>query len=131
MKARIPESLSKKEREILEALTEEVDVSLFENYMEKAQEHLREGREVAILNPGKVRLDLVDAIWESLLRLEEEWDTFSHEEQVLLCAAIRYFSRSYDEIPDFESEIGLDDDVIVFNACVNAVGRKDLLVGES
>jgi len=131
MKARIPESLDKKEREILEALIEEVDVSLFENYMEKAQEHLREGREAAAVNPGKVRLDLVDAIWDSLLRLDEQWDTFSHEEQVLLCGAIRYFSRSYDEIPDFESEIGLDDDVIVFNSCVKAVGRKDLVVGES
>ena len=126
----IPCELSEKERLILEDLIAEIDVAEFENYLEKAQAHLREGQEAALLSPSRVCLKVLEEIWDTILLIERDWGHFDPTEQKLLCAMVRYFSRSYDEIADFESEIGLDDDVEVLNACMRKVGRPDLCIKE-
>lgn len=128
MEELIPSDLSAKERDILAGLLAEIDASEFENYMQEAQEHLREGKETYTESPEIICLEHIEAIWNCLLEIENDWDKFNHDEQRLLCAAIRYFTRSYDEIPDFETEIGFDDDIAVLNACLRRVGRFDLCV---
>lgn len=124
MKPLIPQELSETEQKILEELLAEVRADEFEIYLEKAQIHVRDELSGVDGETGHLAAKILDV----LFALETDWDQFQPEGQKLLCAAIRYFSRSYDEIIDFDPEIGLEDDVAVLNACLKAVGRGDLVM---
>lgn len=95
--------------------------------LQSAYQHLDELREVNMVS-GSVDLAIAEAIVHRMDRVIAEWDAFSPPEQSLLRGAIRYFSKSQDDIPDTQPR-GLDDDLEVFNACLTAVRRPDLLLG--
>jgi len=65
---------------------------------------------------------LAGAIYQVLGRVVSEWDRFSPSEQSWLRGVMQYFSRSDDAVPD-DQPGGLDDDVMVLNACLRFVGR--------
>ena len=122
-----PGDLRGREAEILHELLLEVRPEEFELYQEKAQAHLRELIEAA----GEEEIlcvRLARRIVDVILLLDDGWDRFREDEKRLLCAAILYFSRSFDEISDFDPEIGLDDDIEVMNSCLRAAGRADLCI---
>lgn len=121
--AELPEG----ELNILEGLLEDSTPGEFEIYLEKAAAHLRETREAAEAGSD---LDVATAerIMDLLYKIENIWDDFEQEDQRLICAAVRYFARSFDEVPDLCCSIGFDDDANVINACLRAVGREDLAV---
>ena len=119
--------LTGKEREVLDSLLREVRSEDVELYMEKAEEHVRECEEASAAGK-EVNVDLARRIFSVLDEISASWDDLSAKHQLLVCAAARYFARTYDEISDLDSEIGLDDDAEVLNACLIALGRKDLLI---
>lgn len=94
--------------------------------LQAAYAHLDEAR-TAQSKFTEVELELAESIVHRLDRLVSEWDTFSPTQQAWLRGAMRYFSVSEDEVPDF-AEGGFRDDLDVLNACLRYVRRDDLVL---
>lgn len=73
-------------------------------------------------------VDLAEVIARRLTGLLDELEKFSEEHQRLVLAATRYFISGDDHRPDTVDAMGLDDDLLVLNFVVTAIGRKDLIV---
>ncbi len=94
--------------------------------LQAAYEHLDEAR-TARNSFTEVELELAESIVHRLDRVVSEWDTFSPTQQAWLRGAMRYFSVSDDEVPDFVAG-GFRDDLEVLNACLRYVRRDDLVL---
>jgi uncharacterized membrane protein YkvA (DUF1232 family) len=73
-------------------------------------------------------VDRADVLARRLTGLLDELDKFSDEHQQLVLAAARSFIADSDHRPDTKDAIGLDDDLLVLNHVVAAIGRTELLV---
>jgi len=73
-------------------------------------------------------IDLAEAMVSGLHVLLDALASFSLDEQTAVVGAALYFISDTDELPDMETILGLDDDVLVFNHVVALVGRPDLSI---
>ena len=117
--------LSGEELRILEDLKRDTDVELIENYMQEAEDHLR-GIRAAVGEGDTADIETADAIYNVFLKIENDWDSFSEEQKLWLCIAIRYFASDSDELSDVDSGIGFEDDLAILGAILGFAGRKDL-----
>ena len=118
--------LSKEEIRILNIFDPDTDVEMLENYMQDAEDHLREMK-IAAAAGDPVDLEMGQRIFGTFLKIEDDWEKFSHEQQMFFCKAIRYFSCEDNEIPDLD-EMGFEDDMEVLNVALEFAGRKDLML---
>lgn len=81
--------------------------------------------ESAAADYGQMNVPLALALGQALLQLI---DRCPEEHSPHLRAAVAYFAHSDDADHDFESPLGFDDDVAVFNAVCGHVGLPDLKV---
>ena len=117
--------LSVEELRILENLKLDTDVDLIENYMQYAEDHLRAIRSAA-REGNHADIETAESIYSVFLKIENDWDTFSDEQKLWLCVAIRYFASDYDEVSDLDSNIGFEDDLDILCAILAFAGRRDL-----
>ena len=73
-----------------------------------------------------VNVRLAQAIGDIITTVTGDWDKLPAAPRNWLAAAILYFAKSQDDIPDFTSPIGFDDDVEVLNACLRFANRPEL-----
>lgn len=92
-----------------------------------AQLHLREV-EAAHRRNRLINLRLATAIYQTFLRVAEEWAAIPTQAQPWLAGAIFYFTQSNDDEPDFHSAIGFEDDVEVLNACLRFAQLENLCI---
>ena len=92
---------------------------------ERVRAHLEALRQLARVNKA---LDnaTAEAIARRLVGLLGEMDSLPKEQSRLVVGASRYFTRSMDIQPDFNSQVGFEDDVTVFNFMMRQIGREDL-----
>jgi hypothetical protein len=85
--------------------------------------------ERASLRPGRLDLDSATAISTVLVTLLDEGDHYDASERALLRGAVDYFVDSDDGAHDLTDALGFDDDARVVNAVLDALDRRDLLLG--
>lgn len=73
-----------------------------------------------------VNVRLAQAIADTIARITIEWDALPPAARNWLAGAILYFTKCQDDIPDFSSPIGFEDDVEVLNACLRFARRPEL-----
>lgn len=86
---------------------------------------LRKAEAEDALVEGDLGKALADSCEHLLYRMSETEDS---DARLLIQAAVRYFVLNEDAKGDLESLGGFDDDVLVFNAVVEALGHRDLIV---
>jgi uncharacterized membrane protein YkvA (DUF1232 family) len=89
--------------------------------------HVGSIRVVAMQNE-LLPVDLAEAIARRLTGLLDELEKFSMEHLQLVLAAARYFISDNDHRPDTNDAMGLDDDLLVLNHVLTAIGRSELRV---
>lgn len=85
----------------------------------------------AALRNELLPVDLAELIARRLTGLLDELEAFSADQRQLILGATRYFISSADHRPDTQDAMGLDDDLLVLNYVVTAIGRADLVVEDS
>jgi uncharacterized membrane protein YkvA (DUF1232 family) len=93
--------------------------------LEDVRTHLINIREAAQENPF-VNTRLAEGIADRLHAAVAHWDRIPGDAQPWMKAAMAYFTDTLDEVPDFDSPIGLEDDCEVLNACLRLASREDL-----
>lgn len=63
-----------------------------------------------------------------LAALLDQYQTHPEPHQALIAGAARYFVRELDVDPDTTSLLGLEDDVVVINSVLDAIGQPELKV---
>lgn len=64
----------------------------------------------------------------TLVALLDQYPTYPEQHQALIAGAARYFAREQDVDPDTTSLLGLDDDALVLNFVLDAIGQPELKV---
>ncbi|MCP4752416.1 MAG: hypothetical protein GY866_16100 [Proteobacteria bacterium] len=121
-----PEGLSSKEMEVLVDCLDKNDLSP-EKMLHEAELHLENAREAARTN-GMVNVRLAEAIVQVFRRIVADWETIPDNAKKWCLGMVCYFSLGEDEIDDFESPIGFEDDAEVVNACLKIAGREELSI---
>jgi uncharacterized membrane protein YkvA (DUF1232 family) len=97
---------------------------------ERVRAHLETLRQVATVNKALDKATRLGAsaavIARRLVGLLGEMDSLPKEQGRLLVSASRYFTRSMDIQPDFNSQVGFEDDARVLNFVMGQIGREDL-----
>ena len=92
---------------------------------ERVREHLDTLRQLAKVNPA-LEASTAESIAARLVDLLEGLSGLPKEQRPLVIGAARYFTRSRDIQPDFNSPVGFADDVTVLNFVLRQIGRGDL-----
>lgn len=77
-----------------------------------------------------IAVDLAVLVRERLERLFELGSVLKAEERAMVVGAARYFVSRDDAIPDTKACTGLDDDVMVLNHVLIALGRSEWRIEE-
>jgi uncharacterized membrane protein YkvA (DUF1232 family) len=77
-----------------------------------------------------IAVDLAVLVRERLERLFELGPALKPEERAMVVGAARYFVSRDDAIPDTKACTGLDDDVMVVNYVLTALGRSEWRIEE-
>lgn len=85
----------------------------------------------AALRNELLPVDLAEQIARRLTGLLDGLEAFSADQQRLILGATRYFISTSDHRPDTADAMGLDDDLLVLNFVVTAIGRTDLIVEDA
>ncbi|MEM7802040.1 MAG: hypothetical protein AAF633_22795 [Chloroflexota bacterium] len=107
------------------ALCEYLPPERYANLAAEVERAVKKMRDAEIANQT-VDLDAANklaAVLNLLIREVKEDDQVA-----LVVGAIRYFVLEYDAEPDTASTSGLDDDIQVVNAVVQALGRPELVI---
>ena len=91
------------------------------------EKHGRDAHKEYERNP-RFNLNGAEQLTVAFLALKDEFSQFTEEQQIGLKAAMYYFALNDDGNPDFATFDGLDDDIIVANACFSFAGKKELCV---
>ncbi|MFN0027263.1 MAG: hypothetical protein ACKV2O_08795 [Acidimicrobiales bacterium] len=94
----------------------------------RTQAYLAWARNAAKANPA-LDLDMATRIATTLSSVLDEPDQYGEEDRALLRGAVDYFVNSEDDANDLTNAVGFDDDARVLNAVLEALGRRDLLIG--
>jgi uncharacterized membrane protein YkvA (DUF1232 family) len=92
---------------------------------ERVKAHLEVLRQAGTVNKALDK-PTAEAVARRLTGLLEETPSLAEEQQVLVVGAARYFIRSLDIQPDFDSPVGHKDDVTVLNFVVRQIGKEEL-----
>ncbi|HEY5960528.1 MAG TPA: hypothetical protein VIV60_28440 [Polyangiaceae bacterium] len=76
-------------------------------------------------------VDLAELLARRLTGLLDDLEKYSVPHQQFILAAARYFISSDHHRPDTKDAMGLDDDLLVLNFVVTAIGRSDLIVEDA
>ncbi len=75
-------------------------------------------------------IDIAELLCTRLEQLLDAAPSFSPPNRAAVVGAACYFVSNEDAVPDYVALTGLDDDVLVFNTVVRAIGRPDLVIDE-
>lgn len=119
-----PSGLTLQQGALLRKLAADVNVEKPQLYFEEARKHLSQVEDEAARSLDvNVRLArAIFSVFEETLRL---WMSVPPAARPYLCAAMRYFASFQDEMNDFDSSLGFEDDVEVLNACLSLAGMSD------
>ncbi len=73
-----------------------------------------------------IDLRLAGKIADAVDHLLADYDGYSAEQQQLIIGAVRYFIHSDDEDHDLTSLFGFEDDLLVINAVLTALGQETI-----
>ncbi len=96
----------------------------------KVVRHVGSMRAAAVSNE-LLPVDLAQVMAMRLTELLDALESFSPEHQALVLGAARYFIADDDHRPDTQDAMGLDDDLLVLNYVIAAIGRPELLVEDA
>ena len=122
-----PAGLTPKQSQLLDELVSGVDPTKPELYLSEARQHIREAEAAAPTKP-QVNLKLGRALASAFENVMTRWSSVPGYAQVYLCGAMKYFASYQDEIHDFDSFVGFEDDVEVLNSCLELAGLVDLKI---
>lgn len=123
----VPSGLNTKQLEFLRKLYVEADPEKRQTYLYRCKGYHYKARESAAKNPVVNHL-LAGALVTSFEKVLATWDRFPDSAQRWLLAAMLYFCRSDDAVPDFSKFSGFEDDAHILNACLAFAKRSDLAV---
>lgn len=118
-----PEGLNERQMARLEEHVRRGQLLAPDRLLQAAYAHLEDVRSAQVNHP-EIDAALAESICHVLDRVVSDWESFSPAEQSWLRGALRYFTKSDDELPDFETG-GFHDDVEVLNACLRFARRHD------
>lgn len=78
------------------------------------------------VRPDVVAVDVAEILASRLEVLLDMAESLPPEARADIVGAARYFVSAHDVVPDATEDIGLEDDVEVFNHVARSVGRADL-----
>jgi hypothetical protein len=116
-----PEGLNPRQLARLEEHVRRGQLLAPEKLLQAAYAHLEDVQSARRKHP-EVDAKMAESICHVLDRVVSEWDSFSPAEQSWLRGALWYFTKSDDDLPDFESG-GFRDDLEVLNACLRFARR--------
>lgn len=119
--------LNSQEKEILEQLAIQAATLSPEDLKKQSKDHVEAARNARAEN-GFANIALADAIHHVICEVFDKWPTLDAEAQYWLKGAVAYFVFDNDEVQDFGSPIGLEDDVEVLNACLDFAGLYELFL---
>jgi uncharacterized membrane protein YkvA (DUF1232 family) len=93
--------------------------------LEEADKHFQETSRAYQKN-RLINVRLAAAIRVTIEKVTSDWNRLSAISQPWLAGAILYFAGSNDDLPDFTSPIGFEDDVEVLNACLRFAQLHEL-----
>jgi uncharacterized membrane protein YkvA (DUF1232 family) len=85
--------------------------------LEEANIHFQETY-AAYQKNRMINLRLAKAIRDTIEKVVSDWNSLPAPSQSWLAGAILYFAKSNDDVPDFTSPLGFEDDVEILNACL-------------
>ncbi|MFZ4628757.1 MAG: hypothetical protein ACOYNR_10565 [Blastocatellia bacterium] len=112
-----PHGLTRGQLQVLEACSRRAAGHSLPSLLEGAREHLRR-IEMAAGKNRLVNLRLAAALHRQFGEMAQHWGEIPGEARPWLAGAVLYFSSEEDDEPDTVSAIGLEDDLAVFNACL-------------
>lgn len=122
-----PEGLSQDQFRILHRCTKEAEKQELSDVVTRAKDHLDRVRQAYLINPV-INIGTAQAVLRVILTIRDDWSAMPSLAQPWLRGAIHYFATREDDIDDFNSPIGFDDDAEVLNACLRLAGRDDLCI---
>lgn len=122
-----PTGLSKKQSQVLERLVIGIQSDNPQNYLVSVQEHLVLAKSRA-KESIEINIGLAEAIVKVFERVVSTWNQIPDIAKPWLCGSMRYFASFEDEIHDFDSILGFEDDVEVLNACLRLAQLESLLI---
>ena len=120
-----PSGLAKSQLNVLTEYAEATAGLSPEQLVAEAKQHLEDAK-TAYQSNYMVNVELAAAIAGSIESAIAHWDSLSESQRSWLSGAVRYFSSSDDDEPDFDSPLGFEDDVEVLNACLKFAGMEYL-----
>ena len=119
-----PAGLSAKQAKLLQKLIATVDPRSPQTYLEEARQHLQDVRTEHKKN-DEVNIRLATALFSTFEEIVEQWAQIPDNALAFLCAAMRYFASCEDEVRDYDSNLGFEDDTEVLNSCLELAGLSD------
>ncbi|QQE65072.1 hypothetical protein GFS31_17570 [Leptolyngbya sp. BL0902] len=119
--SQLPEGLDANLSEALVRCAQRADAIDLAYLGNRVQAHLQRAR-FAAQGSSLVNLAQAEALATTYDRLLGQWATLPAVSQPWLKGAMLYFVETDDDDPDFESPAGLEDDVVVLNACLHLAG---------
>ena len=92
--------------------------------LQEAEKHLTLAREAHKEHP-LINIKLAEAIVKVFRKVIAEWEAIPESAQKWCLGMICYFSLGEDEIDDFDSPIGFEDDAEVVNSCLRMIDREE------
>lgn len=114
-------------RELFDSLCGNADRGELAELRERVRAHVGKIAEAAEKNE-LLPVDLAEKLGEALEALLHEAPSLDPAHRALIVGAARYFVSVHDHVADTSSELGLDDDIAVFNHAVCQMGRDDLVL---
>jgi len=122
-----PVGLSEETFQMLLSCVEEVEHLSPQELLKRTEKHLNNAHIAYKKNP-LVNIELADAIVECFRDVVQSWDSIPDHARQYCKGMMHYFVISDDELKDFSSPIGFDDDAEVMNACLRVAGLDKLCV---
>ena len=120
-----PSGLTRSQFGCLSQCAEDGVVLQPKDFLQKAQEHLKNATAAADTN-RLINIRLAQAILEVNQKVFDQWDQLNEAHRYWLGGAMLYFSSGNDDEPDFSSPIGFEDDTEVLNACLRFANLSHL-----
>ena len=117
--------LNPQETEILEQLAMQAAALSTEELKKQSAGHVEAANKAKAGNAA-VNVALAYAIHNVICKVFNQWSDIDAAAQYWLKGAVAYFIFDNDEVNDFGSPIGLEDDVEVLNACLDFAGLYEL-----
>ncbi len=121
-----PRGLTQQEMTVLTDCLAKNDLSP-EEMLKEAELHLVKAKEAHKTNV-MVNFKLAEGIVKVFRKIVAEWEAIPDSAQKWCLGMICYFSLGEDEIDDFDSPIGFEDDAEVVNACLKMIEREELCI---